>query len=225
MAFLPGSLSEVEQRELMEDLNYLNMAEIRDFCKQHSIPYSIWIQTEGQGRVKTRDEDRKGVVLNRIRHYLKTGSVWEATCFPANVVCFDESPKRIKASDRLFYGQYDPKSDRMIVLLRQLTGGRFQHGAIARILAREFWSKGIAPTYREYAAEWLIAKEQHKRPNPEWAFLSDLADGKGTANWKELRKRKARKVLRALKRLERQSMSDAPEQQNKKESSRAGTRG
>jgi hypothetical protein len=225
MALLPESLSEVEQRELMEDLNYLNMAEIRGFCKQHSIPYSIWIQTEDQGRVKTRDEDRKGVVLNRIRHYLKTGSVLEATCFPASVVCFDESPKRITASDRLFYGQYDPKSDRMIALLRQLTGARFQHGAIARILAREFWSKGIAPTYREYAAEWLTAKEQHKRPNPEWAFLSDRAEGKGTTKWKELRKRKARKVLRILKRLEQQSTLDAPEQQHKKAFNRAGSRG
>jgi hypothetical protein len=225
MAFPQDSLSAVVQRELMEDLNYLNMAEIKAFCKKHSIPYSIWIQTEDHDRVRTRDEDRKGVVLNRIRRYLKTGIVLDATCFPASVVCFDEPPKRIKASDRLFYGQYDPKSERMIALLRQLTGGKFQHGAIARILAREYWSKGIAPSYREYAAAWLMAKEQHKRPNPEWAFLSDRAEGKGTTKWKELRERKARKLLRVLGRLERQNTSIAPEQQKKKESSRAGSRG
>ena len=191
----------MEQQELLEDLNYLNVDELKTFCKKHSIPFTIWIETEDHSRRNTQNEDRKGVILNRIRHYLKTGKVPAATCFPVSVVCFDEPPKNIESTDRLFYGQYAKKKTAMTDLLKRLTAGKFEHGAIARILAREFWSKGIAPTYEEFAEAWLLAKMEHKRPNPEWAFLSDRTAGKDTANWKELRKKKARKVLEMLRQL------------------------
>jgi hypothetical protein len=201
MPSLISQLSKTGQRELLEGLNYLNMSEIKTFCGRHSIPYAIWIETTGGGRRKTAEHDRKGVILNRIRRYLRTGNVLGPTCFPASVVCFDNLPKNIKTTDRLFYGQYDKNSEAMIGLLKQLTGGQFKDGAIARILAKEFWSKGIAPTYREYARAWLKARENHQRPNPEWAFLSDRADHKETANWKQLRAKKAKQVLSILNRL------------------------
>jgi hypothetical protein len=201
MPSLISNLSQAEQQELIADLNYLNMGEIKSFCKKHDIPYAISIETRDRRRLRTRDEDRKGVVLDRIRQLLKTGTIPAATCFPASVVCFDEAPKKVKATDRLSYGQYDPKREAMVALLQKLTGGKFKHGAIARILAREFWSKGIAPTYQEFASAWLRAQAQHTRPNPEWAFLSDRSDGKGIANWRQLRARKAKRVLSLLHRL------------------------
>ena len=91
----------------------------------------------------------------------------------------------------------------MIRLIKSLTGGEFRNGATARILAREFWTKGTAPTYQEYALAWLKATDNHKRPNPEWAFLSDRAEHKETANWKELRTNRAKHVLRILSHLTR----------------------
>ena len=200
MPSLISSLNKSEQRELLEDLNYLNMGEIKTFCERYCIPYAICIET-GNGPRKTSDTDRKGVILNRIRHYLLTGNALNGTCFPATVVCFDNLPNNIKATKRLFYGQYDKKSNAMISLLERLTNGQFRDGAIARIVAREFWSKGIAPTYQEYAQAWITAKENHKRPNPEWAFLSDRSDRKDIANWKQLRARKAQQVLKILNKL------------------------
>jgi hypothetical protein len=191
-------LSDPEQQELLDDLNYLNMAEIKAFSKKHAIPYSIWIETKDGRRRKTGEDDRKGVILDRIRHYLRTGEVVDATCFPASVVCFDELAEQIKPTDRLFYGQYDKKSSAMLVLLKALTDGKFKNGAIARILAREYWSKGIAPTFREFAREWLRASDNHTRPNPEWAFLSDRTDRKDTSSWKQLRAMKAKRVLSIL---------------------------
>jgi hypothetical protein len=137
------------------------MHEIKAYCNKHAIPYSIWIGTKDGSRRKTQDDDRKGVILDRIRHYLRTGKVLDATCFPASVVCFDALPKRIKPTDRLCYGQYDKSNVAMVRLLQKLTGGRFKHGAIARILAREFWSKGSAPTLSEFALAWLQAVESH----------------------------------------------------------------
>jgi hypothetical protein len=202
MAFLISKLTQAEQRDLLADMNYLNMGEIKTLCKKHGIPYAIWIEISDRGRLKTRDEDRKGMILDRVRQYLKTGTIPPATCFPASVVCVDKPLAKIKASDRLFYGHYDPKREPMVALLEKLTGGKFKHGALARILAREFWSKGIAPTYQEFASAWLRAQAEHTRPNPEWAFLTDRSAGKETANWRQLRARKAKRVLSLLDRLE-----------------------
>jgi hypothetical protein len=53
MRSLISVLSKTEQSKLLEDLNYLNMNEIKAFCNKHSIPYSIWIDTEDRGRRKT----------------------------------------------------------------------------------------------------------------------------------------------------------------------------
>ena len=43
-------------------------------------------------------------------------------------------------------------------LLRELTAGRFQDGAVARVLAMEFWTRGEAPTLEEFARSWTKAK-------------------------------------------------------------------
>jgi hypothetical protein len=120
MPSLIRGLSKPEQLKLLEDVNYLNTTEIKAFCTKHAIPCSIWIETEDGGRRKTRDDDRKGVMLNRIRHYLKTGKVLDATCFPSSVVSFDDLPLNVKPTDRLFYGQYDKSSSAMVGLLKKL---------------------------------------------------------------------------------------------------------
>jgi hypothetical protein len=200
----PGFISKMpkrEQQELLNDLNYLNISEITSFCKRHSIPYRIAIETKDGRRRMTRDDDRKGVILNRIRHFLQTGVILEETCFRAPVVCFDELSDNITAEDRLFYGQYDQTNRMMIALLKSLTDGQFKNGAIARILARDFWSSGKAPTFRAFASAWIHASREHLGPNPEWAFLSDRASKMAVRDWKKLRGQKASKVIRVLNQI------------------------
>lgn len=194
-------LSENEQQELLNDLNYLNTAEIKSFCTRYSIPYTITIETRDGRRRKTNENDRKGVILERIRHFLKTGVVLQETCFPAGVVCFDAIPEKLSANDRLCYGQYDKTSHAMITLLKQLTQGKFRDGAIARIVAKDFWSRGNAPSFQEFASAWLQAVKEHSSPNPEWAFLADRARGTAGLDWKRLREKKARKVIEVLNRV------------------------
>jgi hypothetical protein len=191
-------LQEKRQQELLTDLNYLNIAELKSFCKRHSIPYTIAIESNNGRKRNTNEDDRKGVILDRIRHFLKTGIVLPETCFPAKVVCFATSPVELSPGDRLFYGQYDKTNRAMITLLKALTQGKFRNGAIARIVARDFWSRGQAPTFNEYASAWLQAVKEHTRPNPEWAFLSDRARGTAGPGWKGLRAKKAIKVMRML---------------------------
>ena len=198
-----SKLPEDEQQELLDDLNYLNTAEVKLFCKQHSIPYTIAIETNSGCTRKTNEDDRKGVILKPIRHFLKTGVVLRETCFRATVVCFEAPPVELAPNDRVFYGQYDKTNHTMITLLKSLTKGKFWDGAIARILAREFWSRGKAPTFKEYASAWEQAAREHRRPNAEWAFLSDRARGTAGPDWKKLRARKAAKVMKTLKQITR----------------------
>lgn len=192
-------LNKDEQRKLLADLNYLNTAEIKSFCKQHSIPYTIALETKDGNRRKTQEDDRKGVMLERIRHFLCTGEVLEETCFRPLVVCFEALSEEPTADERLFYGQYHKRNRALLNLLKDLTDGHYKDGAMARILMREFWSRGKAPTFREFAAAWLQASNEHTTPNPEWAFLSDRARKTSTTDWKKMRARKAANVIKTLK--------------------------
>ena len=201
MAWLISGLSKKEQRELLQDLNYLNTGEIKKFCERHRIPYRIVVEMKDGSWRRTKDDDRKGVMLQRVRHFLRTGGVSQETRFRSTVVCFDDVPQDLASTDCLFYGRYD-KSNRVVMgLLKELTGGEFEDGAIARILAREFWSRGEAPTFQKYAAAWLIARREHTKPNAEWAYLSDRAGKKDVAEWKRLRVSKAKGVLKRLGRI------------------------
>jgi hypothetical protein len=202
MAAAPISqLPKSERQALLDDLNYLNTSEIKTFCKQHGIPYSIFIETKEGSRRKTPEDDRKGVMLERVRHFLETGVVLPETCFSARVVCFDPLPEEIGAEGRLFYGQYEKGNRNLVALLKDLTDGHYRDGAIARILMREFWSKGKAPTFREFAAAWLKASREHTAPNPEWAFLSDRARNTAGRDWKKMRAQKAARVMNILERI------------------------
>jgi hypothetical protein len=196
-----SKLPKGKQQELLDDLNYLNISEVKSFCKRHSIPYRIAVETKDGRRRLTRDDDRKGVILDRIRHFLKTGVILKETRFQAAVVCFDQLSEPITADDRLFYGQYEKTNRKMIALLKSLTEGQFENGAIARMLARDFWTRGKAPTFREYAAAWAHASREHLRPNPEWAFLSDRANKVAVADWKNLRRQKASRVMKMLNQI------------------------
>lgn len=81
-------LAKKEQRKLLDDLNYLNLWEIRSFCKLHSIPFKIVLETPDREEMPTKDIDWKGVILDRIRHFLQTGVVLEKTPFPGSSCLF-----------------------------------------------------------------------------------------------------------------------------------------
>jgi len=202
-ASLLAKLPKEEREQLLDDLNYLNMAEIKSFCQRRSIPYRITLETEDGSTRTTNEEDRKGVVLNRIRAFLQKGVIPEQTRFNARIVCFDPPPAELTQDDRVFYGRYDKSNRQMIALMKELTNGQFRDGALARILAREFWTRGKAPTFKEFAAAWLQAVQEHAAPNPEWAFLSDRTRGTAAKDWTKLRAKKAASVLRRLNQIAR----------------------
>lgn len=199
MTSLISELSKSEQKELFENIYYLHTEEIHSFCDNHKIPYKIFIETK-DGKIKsTQDKDRKAIVINRVKHYLKSGKILSATLFKKDIVELGGLPKAPTEIDRLYYGCYEKKNPKMIELLRSLTDGEFKNGAIARILLRKLWTSGEAPTFTKFAKEWLKAKSDYSiKQHPEAAYLNDLSKGKADANWKEIRIKKAEKVLKQL---------------------------
>ena len=65
--------------------------------------------------------------------------------------------------DRLYYRWYAKELAGVMRLLRDLTGGRFRDAAVARVLAMEFWTRGEAPTFEEFARSWTKAKGEEGR--------------------------------------------------------------
>ena len=112
-------------------------------------------------------------------------------------------PDSLTGRVRLRYGQYDKKNAHFIRTMKDFTGGAFRSGMIARIVLRDFWIAGKAPTLRQFADEWIRATEAHTSPRPEGAYLADLARGTAGDDWKEVRIRRAKRALEALGRLVR----------------------
>lgn len=193
------------QHDVLTGLDYCNLQELRAFCREHAVPFAIYIELPSGERRRSKDIDRKSVVVARIRTYLTTGKIPPATCFAADVVASKPLPTRLRANDRLFYGWYDKHHPALVALLRRLTGGRFKNGAIARILMREFWSAGKAPTFSEFAEAWEEAATKGlsiaEGAHPEAAYLTDRARGEAGADWKQKRTRIATRVLELLAKL------------------------
>jgi hypothetical protein len=202
---MPNSLLQLtksEQARLLEELNYMNLEEIRGFCSERGIPHRILAESSN-GKVKaTKDTDRKPIVLARVRRYLRTGQVGRPTCIPARIVREENPPARLGPRDRLYYRWYAKEFEGVMRLLRDLTEGRFRDGSVARMLAMEYWTRGEAPTFDEFARSWTKVKaEQHRLLTPEYAYLTDLRHQRADGDWKALRKAKAKSALETLARI------------------------
>jgi hypothetical protein len=175
-------------------LNYLNLREIRSFCDRHAIPYRIIA-----GTTRTQDTDRKPVILRRVRHFLMTGEVLDATRLSEAIVRRGAPPAVLRPTDRLYYRWYNKTYDTVIQLLADLTGGRFRNGALARVLIMEYWTSGQAPTFREFAKAWVSATDERRNLlSDEYAFLSDLQRGQAGPDWKLKRQQRASRFLSTI---------------------------
>ena len=194
-----AALDPTERERLLNDIYYLNTAELRGFCNAHAIPFAILIEAPNGRRTRSKDLDRKGIVIDRILHFLNTAIIKPATVFRAEVVATRDLGRAPLESDPVLYGKYRNRDAATLKLMKHLTGGKFEFGAITQEVLRSCWSRNQAPTYREFARLWQQAVVDHSRPNPEWAFLSDRNAGTAGPDWKKLRNQKAAAVLALLK--------------------------
>jgi hypothetical protein len=202
MSNLLSQLTPSERTRLLEELNYMNLEEIRGFCSKRGIPYRILAESV-DGKVRaTKDTDRKPIVLARVRRYLTTGLAGQPTCIPARIVREESPPARPGPGDRVYYRWYAKEFEGVLRLLRDLTAGRFKDGAVARVLAMAFWTRGEAPTFEEFARSWTKAKaEEHRLLTPEYAYLTDLTRHRANSDWKAVRQAKAQSALKTLARV------------------------
>jgi|SRR5665213_3085625 len=192
-------LSAGERARLLEELNYMNLEEIRGFCSERGIPYRIMAESPDGTAKATKDTDRKPIVLARVRRYLTTGQVGRPTRIPAQIVRKEDPPARPGPRTRLYYRWYAKEFAGVIRLLRQLTAGRFKDGAVARVVAMEFWTREKAPTLEGFARSWTKAKaQQHRLLTAEYAYLTDRKHQRAGGDWKALRKAKAQSALNTL---------------------------
>lgn len=85
------NLPPIEARQtLLQDLNYINLGELKSFCKRYAIPYRIAFQKPDGSPGLTDDDDRKGVILNRVGHLLETSETLPQTSYPASVVLTEQ---------------------------------------------------------------------------------------------------------------------------------------
>ena len=130
MPNLLARLSRSEQARLLEELNYMNLDEIHGFCSARGIPFKVMAESPN-GKVRaTKDTDRKPIVLARVRRYLATGDVGQPTQISAEIVREEGPSAQLRSNDRLYYRWYAREHKRVIRLLRELTDGRFENGAV-----------------------------------------------------------------------------------------------
>lgn len=189
-------------QRLLQELNYLNLEEIRGFCSARGIPHKILAEYPNGKVVITKDTDRKPIVLARIREYLRTGKVGPPTIIPAKIVRVEPPPQKPGPQDRLYYRWYAKEHTGILRALGELTDGRFRDGAVARIVVMDFWTRGKAPTLAEFARAWTKANANKQRLlTAEYAYLTDLQNKQARSDWKDQRKAKAKSALKTLARI------------------------
>lgn len=62
-----SQLTANERARLLEELNYMNLEEIRGFCSARGIPYRIMAESADGKVTATKDTDRKPIVQSALK--------------------------------------------------------------------------------------------------------------------------------------------------------------
>jgi hypothetical protein len=188
--------------QLLEDLDYLELEEIKALCRRWGLPYFVQVEVH-EVFCTSLIMDRRNVLLQRLRHFLVTGAVQPATLFPAAAVSFTAFPEPSQPSDRIHYGQYRRDNQVLMDLLAIVTGGHFRDGPVAQTLLYEFWSNGTAPTVAEFVDAWSsLRPDSSGRQQSPWPLLRNGSQEQEVLRHKVLRSQKARQNLEYLDNLE-----------------------
>ena len=187
-------------KEILEDMNYINLAEIRSISEELGIPYKI-LYKKGNRLCKTSAFDRKDVLLERIRTYAATRKLPAPTVLAEKVVDLGPIPAKPQKTDLIKFGQFKHGHKGIENLLDELSDRKFKDSALARDVLRDFWLNGRAPNYKKFLQAWYKAVENHKQPKAEWAYLTDLGNGMEMTKWKEYRIERANRAVQFLRRM------------------------
>jgi hypothetical protein len=150
-------LTDQQIATLKQSLNFLHVEELRDICTKFAI----------------NNAGKKGQIILRILHFLKTGEVLSEPKIPA--ISCGRSPSIIDPDQHILKGSY--KNDlRTRIFFKNLIGDYFHFTAFGIDWINERWFAGDPPTYKEFADMWVKEYARRKKfgttPKDEWAYIN-----------------------------------------------------
>ncbi len=126
------AISPADETRLVECVQYLNLSEMKAFCRRHDLPLHIHLERPDGSLRRTGDRDRKDVVLTRILDYALHGRRGGPTIYVRSVVASGPLPAPLTPRTRIRYGQYEKHNPHFVETMEALTDGGFRTGLEAR---------------------------------------------------------------------------------------------
>lgn len=192
------NLNQNQRKVLWKYINYLNLEEIKIFCKMHEIPYKILYRTDDKIKV-TGLTDRKKIILSRMKSYLTTNKISKPTILPEKIINFDPLPTNLKSNNYVYFGQYKNGNKKILDLIKKLTDNKFKFGSKSQEILLHIFSKGEKITYKTFAKLW-VKLNYSSIEHSEWAYLKDKKNNcLNLKDWKNKRNKISKEVRKILK--------------------------
>jgi hypothetical protein len=181
---------------IKKNIYYLTMEELKSIADTYNIPVHIYIEKKEGYYVKTSQVDRKRKIIKRILTYLKTGKINKPTIYTKKVVNLYNN-NNLTAISKVYYGQYKNGNQKILKLMKQLTNNLFEFGAVSCLILNKYWEKQIAPTYKEFAKEYVRVSKK-ETSHPEWKYIEFMRIVGDRKQWHSIREKIAKKILRLI---------------------------
>jgi hypothetical protein len=192
------SLSRQELAELQDALNYMSVAELKEWC------HAFGISTTG----------KKGALVRRIGRFVSGRKGAEDAPLPPASCAKKGAIAKLAANALILSGSYKNNSATR-VFMQTLVGPQFHFTAFGQDWIHERWRQGRPPTYQEFAAFWQEEIEKRKTrnatPKKEWAYLNFVqsyrtthpgsSHGEVARAWGKERAARVRKAQQLLRRV------------------------
>lgn len=198
MANLLRLLSKKDKENLFDALYYMKMPEIKAICQKYSISAA----------------GKKGIVLERIKHYLATGQVMLPSIIPTASKAKFGKKYPLAENTQILMGAY--KNDLATRnFFKKIIGEHFHFTAYGQDWILKCWQAGKPPTYSQFAKFWqkeyLLRKKSEATPKKEWAYLNFMKKYQKknpkarrkeiVVAWEKTRVEKARQATKILNNL------------------------
>ena len=181
-----------EKENIYDDFYYLNMRELRGFCKKAALDF----------------QGTKSELIAKLIYFIKTGKKMPNASIPAVSKAQHGKEYPLSPEALMVYGSY--KNDACTrAFFKQLIGRHFHFTAFGIDWLKMRWLESSPPSYREFATMWSSEYEKRrnekKQPKKEWAYLSfvqtflvhnpQASKKEILERWHDVRAQKAKRVM------------------------------
>ena len=171
--------------DILFNLIYLNMNELKSICNKFDISYNIYIQ-KNNDIIKTNETDHKIIIIKNLKHFLINNKIPSKTIYKSKIINYN-TIVNLNENDLVYYGQYKTTNKYILILMKRLTNNIFKFGAISQKIIRIIWRKNKLITYKQFAELWM--KENIKGINyPELAYNEHMKKNGNKDEWHKNKK-------------------------------------